>query len=61
MDYKSNTRKVVWEKLSLEEKQHQLYLQQKETLDTVLAHGAITKVMHDESVRDRREKMGEKE
>ena len=42
MDYKSNTRKVVWEKLSLEEKQHQLYLQQKETLDTFLTHGAIT-------------------
>ena len=61
MDYKSNTTKPDWEKLSLEEKQHQLYLQQKETLDTFLAHGAITKAQHDKSLGDLREKMGEKE
>ena len=43
MDYKSNTRKTEWEKLTLEEKRHRLYLRQKELLDTFLAHGAITR------------------
>ncbi len=61
MDYKSNTRNIVWEKLSLEEKNHQLYLQQKKTLDTFLAHGAISQAEHDKSLRDLREKMGEKD
>ena len=61
MDYKSNTRKTDWEKLTLEEKNHHLYLQQKETLDTFLAHGAITKAQHDKSLGDLREKMGEKD
>ncbi len=61
MDYKRNTRKLDWEKLSLEEKQHQLYLKQKETLDTFLAHGAISQAEHDKSLGDLREKMGEKE
>ncbi len=61
MDYKGNTRKIHWEELTLEEKQHQLYLQQKETLDTFLAHGAISQAEHDKSLGDLREKMGEKE
>jgi len=61
MDYKSNTKIIHWEELSLEEKQHQLYLQQKETLDTFLTHGAITKAQHDKSLHDLREKMGEKD
>ena len=61
MDYKSNTRKPDWDKLTLEEKNHQLFLQQKETLDTFLAHGAITKAQHDKSLGDLREKMGEKD
>ena len=60
MDYKRNTRKLDWENLSLEEKQHQLYLQQKKTLDTFLAHGAISRAEHDKSLGDLREKMGEK-
>ena len=42
-DCKSNTRKTEWEKLTLEEKRHRLYLRQKELLDTFLAHGAITR------------------
>ena len=42
MDYKSNTGSSAWEKLSLQEKQHRLYLRQKELLYTFLAHGAIT-------------------
>ena len=61
MDYISNTRKTDWEKLTLVEKRHQLYLQQKDTLDTFLAHGAITKAQHDKSLGDLREKMGEKD
>ena len=61
MDYKSNTRKPDWDKLTLEEKNHQLFLQQKETLDTFLAHGAITEAQHDKSLGDLREKMGEKD
>ena len=61
MDYKSNTRNIDWEKLTLEEKNHHLYLQQKETLDTFLAHGAISKAQHDKSLGDLREKMGEKD
>ena len=59
MDYKSSTGKPDWENLSPEEKLHQLYLQQKETLDTLLAHGAITQAQHDKSLGDLREKMGE--
>ena len=57
MDYKSNTRNIDWEKLTLEEKNHHLYLQQKETLDTFLAHGAITKAQHDKSLHDLTVKM----
>lgn len=60
MDYKSNTRKSDWETLSLEEKNHRLYLQQKETLDTFLGHGAITKAQYDKSLGDLREKMGKR-
>ena len=59
MDYKRNTASIVWEKLSLQEKQHRLYLRQKELLDTFLAHGAITKAQYDKSLGDLREKMGE--
>ena len=61
MDYKSNTRNVVREKLTLQEKNHQLFLQQKETLDSFLAHGAITKAQHDNSLGDLSEKIGEKD
>ena len=61
MDYKSNTRNIVWEKLSLEEKNHQLYLQQKETLDAFLQRGALSKAQYDKSLHDLREKMHESE
>lgn len=60
MDY-TDTRIPGWEKLTHTEKNHQLYLQQKETLDTLLEHGAITKAQYDKSLGDLREKMGEKE
>ena len=47
--------------LSHAEKQHQLFLRQKETLDLFLARGAISKTQHDKSLRDLREKMKETE
>ncbi len=49
-----------WEELTLDEKNHRLFLEQKETLDTFLQHGAITQAEHDMSLHDLREKMGEK-
>ena len=42
-----------------DERKHQLYQQQKELLDTFLAHGTITKAQYDKSLHDLTEKMGE--
>ena len=50
-----------WEELTLKEKNHRLYLEQKELLDTFLEHGAITQAQHDKSLHDLREKMDEHE
>ena len=47
-----------WTELTYEEKNRQLYLQQKELLDTFLEHKAITQAQHDKSLRDLTEKMG---
>ena len=49
-----------WEELTLEEKNHRLYLEQKILLDTFLEHGAITQAEHDKSLHDLRKKTGEK-
>ena len=49
-----------WLSLSYEEKNHQLYLRQKDLLDGFLARGAISQAQHDKSLRDLTEKMGEK-
>ena len=49
-----------WEQLTPEEKKHQLFLNQKETLDLFLQKGAISKKQYDKSLGDLREKMGEK-
>lgn len=49
----------IWANLSYEEKNHQLFLQQKRMLDTVWEHGAISKEQHDKSLHDLAEKMGE--
>lgn len=46
-----------WEGLSYKEKNEQLYIRQKETLDMFLQHGAISKAQHDKSLRDLKEKM----
>ena len=40
------------------EKKRNLYLRQKELLDTLLEHGAISQAQHDKSLRDLTEKMG---
>ena len=43
------------------DKKHQLFLKQKELLDTFLEHNAITRDQYDKSLRDLTEKMGEKQ
>ena len=47
-----------WEQLSPEDKKKQLYLEQKKTLETFLAHGAISKAQFDKSLGDLTVKMG---
>ena len=51
---------TTWDTMSYEEKNHQLYLRQKELLDTYLRTGAISQEQHDKSLHDLIEKMGEK-
>ena len=48
-----------WESLSHEQKNHILYIKQKELLDQFLEKGAITQAQHDKSLHDLTEKMGE--
>ena len=50
-----------WDTLSHEEKNHQLFLKQKELLDLFLARGAITQAQHDKSLHDLTVKMGEED
>ena len=50
-----------WEMLTYAEKNHQMFLREKELLDCFLAHGAISRTQHDKSLHDLKEKMGEKE
>ena len=49
----------AWEKLTYKEKNHQLFLREKELLDGFLEHGAISQAQHDKSLHDLIEKMGE--
>ena len=49
----------IWDGLTLEEKNHRLFLQQRKMLDTIWEHGAISKEQHDKSLHDLAEKMGE--
>ncbi len=55
------TDNTAWAELSYEEKNHQLFLKQKELLDGFLKHGAISQAQHDKSLHDLIEKMGESE
>ena len=50
-----------WDGLTHEQKNHQLYLKQKELLDKFLERGAITQAQYDKSLGDLRQKMGESE
>ena len=49
----------AWSSLTHEQKNHQLFLKQKELLDQFLKTGAISQAQHDKSLRDLIEKMGE--
>ena len=53
-----NIDNTEWSSLSHEEKNRQLFLHQKKTLDTFLEHGAISQEQHDKSLHDLIEKMG---
>lgn len=47
-----------WNRLSYEDKNYQLYLQQKEMLELFLERGAISKAQFDKSLQDLTVKMG---
>lgn len=47
--------------LSHSDKKHQLFLSQKQTLDSFLKRGAISKLQYEKSLHDLREKMNETE
>ena len=49
---------IEWSNLSPEEKNKQLFLKQKHTLDLFLERSAISKKQYDKSLGDLREKMG---
>jgi hypothetical protein len=49
---------LSWEKLSRDEKKHELFLRQKETLDLFLARGAISQAQYEKSLHDLTAKMG---
>lgn len=52
---------TAWDNMTHEQKNHQLYLKQKQMLDMFLEHGAISQSQHDKSLHDLTEKMGESE
>lgn len=49
---------VDWSSMSYEEKNKQLFLRQKKTLNMFLERGAISQAQHDKSLHDLIEKMG---
>ena len=55
MDIKNKS----WEQLTHAEKNHQIFLQQKDLLDLFLENGAISQAQHDKSLHDLIEKTGE--
>ena len=55
---KDKTRMTEEDTMTAEEKKRDLYLRQKELLDTFLEHGSISQAQHDKSLRDLTEKMG---
>ena len=51
---------VAWDTMTYTEKNHQLYLKQKDLLDQFIRRGAITQKQYDKSLHDLTVKMGEK-
>lgn len=54
-----NIENKEWETMSREEKNHLLFLKQKETLALFLERGAISQAQRDKSLHDLKVKMGE--
>ncbi len=54
-----NIQDPAWAALSHAEKNHQLFLKQKHTLELFLERGAISPAQYRKSLGDLREKMGE--
>ena len=54
----NNTENIEWSSLSYEEKNRQLFLRQKKTLDMFLERGAISQAQHDKSLHDLIGRMG---
>lgn len=52
----TNIESSAWINMTREEKQHHLFLKQKNLLDTFWEHGAISKEHHDKSLSDLAEK-----
>ena len=50
---------VAWLEMTHEQKNHQLFLKQKELLDQFLETDAISQAQHNQSLHDIEEKMGE--
>lgn len=48
-----------WSEMTYREKNHQLFLRQKDLLDTFLKKKAISQAQYDKSLHDLKEKMGE--
>lgn len=59
MDFKS-MEQAAWESLSPEEKRRELFLKQKDLLDTFLVRNAISREQYDKSLGDLQSKMGMK-
>ena len=53
-----NDKQIQWDALAPEEKKKQLFLKQKELLDTFLERNAISQAQYDKSLGDLRDKMG---
>lgn len=53
-----NIENSAWDNLTYAEKNKQLFLKQKQTLDMFLERGTISKAQYDKSLHDLMEKMG---
>jgi len=53
-----NLPQIHWSQMTAEEKNRQLFLDQKKTLDIFLEKGAISQAQYNKSLGDLREKMG---